>query len=117
MDPYEKMLREVLALTGFFLLALVAFALPMMIAGCGATVTHEVPAAERALDIADRLTQTRKEQAPSQDMPILQPVPRTVRLIIQDRQLVDYDAGGEQVLLGYMSCMDWSRGGARGTAR
>lgn len=50
-------------------------------------------------------------------MPVLKPVPRNVQLVIRDGVLGDYDAGGEALLLGYMSCMDYSRGVAHGTAR
>lgn len=85
----------------------------LLLAGCA--VQHEVPAADRALDIAERLTRQAVPQGPP--MPVLKPVPRNVQLVIRDGVLGDYDAGGEAVLLGYMSCMDYSRGVAHGTAR
>lgn len=123
MDPFEKFMQDALAIAGFVLLALVVFALPVMLHGCAATVTHEVPAADRALDIADRLTKPKQKTTSTthttceNSAPTIRPVQRNVRLIIEDGEIVDANQGGKALLFGYFDCMDWSSGMAKSQPR
>lgn len=67
----------------------------------GCTVTHETPSAERALNLADKITaQMQQPSCPTLDM---LPVPQDVILDIKGDRITA-NAGGEQILRGYVQC-------------
>lgn len=82
--------------------ALIGAVLMVAVVGMpGCTVTHETPSADRALDLADKIAgQMRNPSCPRLDLP---PVPADVVLDIQGER-VTANAGGEQLLRGYVQC-------------
>lgn len=106
-DPYEEMMEFVV---GMALLTVVGvgFFVATQLSGC--TVTHEVPVAEQAVAVADRFAQNVQE-SPRCPTLKLDKVPTTLTLEIRDGRFTEAtDAGGRQVLQGYLLCRRLSPG-------
>ena len=106
-DPYEEMMEFAVGV-GILAIVGVGYFLAVQLSGC--TVTHEVPVAEQAVAVVDKFAQ--KVQEPPRCPTLkLDQVPATLTLELRNGRFTEAtDAGGKQVLQGYLQCRQLSQG-------